>query len=402
MTKKKVVVAMSGGLDSTVLVATLINAGYSVLGVTFKYGSKHNPKELKAASNVIKFYRAKYSPEEFSMYSDDPINLTSVFYGIDSPFFANNKKRIPTGEYSEDNMHDTVVPARNVIFISILASIAERTSCEYIAIGVHANDSEIYKDCRKEFIEAMRIAVEKGTDHSVKLLAPYVNLEKKSIVHDGKTLKVPFELTRSCYESGDEACGKCATCVDRLKAFYDNDMVDPVAYENVDAQLGIVKDSLNSKYIESIVKYSQFIKSNTPLYKNDKDSIKEFDNLFGKAIREYYVEPILNYTNQKIQLLKKEEMIREENNKILKEKKNKRKGICSILLDGVRFTQDTNILKPYQYYEVVNMYDSINFIGMYFPEYEGFVIIKGISNPITRIVKSNHSYIFWRRITTNE
>jgi 7-cyano-7-deazaguanine synthase len=219
--EKTALISLSGGLDSTTLLAYLLNQNYKIECVGFYYGSKHNKYEIEAAKNVAKYYGVKY----------ELIKLDEFMSHFQSNLLKTGGD-IPEGHYSEESMKLTVVPARNIIFISILSGFAWSRNIKHVALGVHASDRHIYPDCRKPFIEAMEKAVELGTDGNVKLLAPFIDMEKWDIVKVGTELKAPYELTRSCYKDQPVACGKCGTCTERKEAFQRNGLVDPIQYED--------------------------------------------------------------------------------------------------------------------------------------------------------------------------
>ena len=123
----------------------------------------------------------------------------------------------------------TYVPFRNGLFISTAASVALSKGCSVIYYGAHSDDAagSAYPDCSDEFNNAMADAVYIGSGKQLEIKAPFVNLTKADIVKEGLRLKVPYELTWSCYEGGDKPCGKCGTCIDRAKAFEKNGVKDP-------------------------------------------------------------------------------------------------------------------------------------------------------------------------------
>ncbi len=115
---------------------------------------------------------------------------------------------------------------------ALAQSIYPEEDCE-IWIGAHADDAagQAYADCSSEFTQAMNQAISIGTYGLVKLAAPLVKFNKARVIKEGLRLKVPFELTWSCYEGHEKACGKCGTCIDRLNAFEENGVKDPIPYE---------------------------------------------------------------------------------------------------------------------------------------------------------------------------
>jgi len=130
---KKIVVGLSGGMDSSTLLGYLLDMGYEVHVCTFKYGSKHNQYENEAAEEVIKYYHS----HGFKITSHF-FDLTDILGNLNSALLTSNEEDIPEGHYANDNMKRTVVPGRNLMFSSVMASLAESIGADLIALGVHA------------------------------------------------------------------------------------------------------------------------------------------------------------------------------------------------------------------------------------------------------------------------
>lgn len=225
MSKSSALLSFSGGLDSTVLLSKLLHEGRHVTCVSYKYGSHHNTLELRAAKTIFEYYSTLFPGRIEKMELD----MSAIFNGMQCVFLLPDQP-IPEGRYAEDNISQTVVPARNLVFISAMAAVACSRGIPYVAIGVHANDSVVYPDCRPAFIKAVTKAVGEATERKVSVLAPFVNKTKAYIVKLGAMLEVPFQLTRTCYTEHELACGKCGSCVDRLTAFKKAKIKDPVRY----------------------------------------------------------------------------------------------------------------------------------------------------------------------------
>ena len=212
--------SLSGGMDSTTVLNWLINAGYLVECVSFTYGSKHNPFEKQSAIDVANFY-------DIPLHHFD---LSLIFKNFTSNLLT-GQGEIPEGHYTDQSMSKTVVPGRNIIFLSILAGLAWSIGATKIAIGIHQGDHAIYADCRAEFYKAMDLALYLGTDNKVEIIAPFLNTDKTGILEWGLKHKTPYQLTRTCYKEQSLSCGKCGSCVERLEAFKNQDVKDPIQYE---------------------------------------------------------------------------------------------------------------------------------------------------------------------------
>lgn len=229
---KRVMVSLSGGLDSCVtlgyvrqqlkLLASMYEANRptKMMAVGFTYGSKHNEYENEAAKNIAQHYDI-----EFRL-----IDLTAVMQSFRSNLLKSGGA-IPEGHYEAPSMTQTVVPGRNMIFVSILAGLAESLEFDTIALGIHSGDHHIYPDCRPDFFVAVSQAVRESTEGRVGLYAPFINDPKQTLVKRGHELGVPFHLTRTCYKDQPVACGKCGACQERKEAFALNGLVDPLRYE---------------------------------------------------------------------------------------------------------------------------------------------------------------------------
>jgi 7-cyano-7-deazaguanine synthase len=224
---KKAVVLLSGGLDSTVTLAQAVSQGYCVTPLTIYYGQRH-ARELKAAKDVVRFYGL-----ERHIIID--LDLTSfktsalISRGIDVPE-RNSAEQIGL------DIPLTYVPARNMIFLSIAAGLCESESAERVFIGANSLDYSGYPDCRPEFFEAFQRVLEVGTKAGVegrpiRIEAPIVHSTKADIVRLGKRLGAPLHLTWSCYKGGEKACGKCDSCLLRLRGFKEAGYEDEIAYE---------------------------------------------------------------------------------------------------------------------------------------------------------------------------
>lgn len=217
----KIALALSGGMDSVTALAVALDAGHEVLAVCFDYGSKHNRYEATAFRNIINHYNIP----------SRRVDLTEVGIHLKSKLMSGGGD-VPEGHYEEESMRDTVVPGRNLIFASVLTGIAWSHGCDQVWMGVHAGDHFIYPDCRPEFIDAMTHAIAFGTDFKVRLEAPFLVINKADILKRGLLLKVPYQLTRTCYKEQKVACGKCGSCQERLWAFDQLKTADPLDYES--------------------------------------------------------------------------------------------------------------------------------------------------------------------------
>ncbi|MEM3304410.1 MAG: 7-cyano-7-deazaguanine synthase QueC [Thermoplasmata archaeon] len=221
----KAVVLLSGGLDSSTTLAIAINQGYEVYPITFKYGQRHS-KELESAKKISNYYGLKLKIIDISL---DKIGGSALTDNYDVP------ERKDISEIG-DEIPITYVPARNTIFLSIALSYAEVIGAEKIFIGINALDYSGYPDCRPEYVEEFnklsRLATKVGVEgRPIEIVAPLIFLKKGEIIKKGIELGVPYELTWSCYRGGEKACGRCDSCILRLKGFMEADEKDPLEYE---------------------------------------------------------------------------------------------------------------------------------------------------------------------------
>lgn len=206
--KRKTIVVFSGGLDSTTLLYHLIDFGHEVKAISFDYGQRHR-KELDAASTIASKLRIQHRVV-------DVTGLATIF---GSNALTDRQVDVPHGEYSPQTMQVTVVPNRNMIMLSIATGWAIATGFDSVAFGAHSGDYTPYPDCQPAFAAAVNAATHVCDRTPVEILAPFVRWSKRDIVRHGKELNVPFDLTWSCYQGGENPCGLCSTCLDRAGAF---------------------------------------------------------------------------------------------------------------------------------------------------------------------------------------
>ena len=226
MQSKNAIVALSGGMDSATVLAEAINQKRTVLlAVSFRYGSKHNQYENNAAKQICQHYAIRHHLMDLS-------NVFRIAAEESKSALFRDGDEIPEGHYEAASMEKTVVPARNIIFASILTSIAWSLEAYEVWMGMHSGDHAIYPDCRPEFVTNMRQAMFNGTAGRVMLKVPFLGGDKESILHQGFSLSVPYQLTRTCYKDQPVACGKCGACQERLAAFAAHNAKDPIPYES--------------------------------------------------------------------------------------------------------------------------------------------------------------------------
>ena len=227
----KTLILCSGGLDSSVCLALAVKmygAG-RVLALSAFYGQKHY-KELVAADKISKYYKVK----------NIRMDLSYIFDNVsDCALISGSSVKIEKGSYSEQKSRlgkipNTYVPFRNGVFISLATSYAISNGCEQICYGAHLDDlkrESAYPDCSKFFYSAIADAIRIGSNRKLEVVAPFIDKSKSEIVKEGMKINFPFELTWSCYEGKEKACGKCGTCLDRKLAFAENGIVDPIEYD---------------------------------------------------------------------------------------------------------------------------------------------------------------------------
>lgn len=218
-TSMKVVVLCSGGMDSVVALHWARAEHDVVAALSFDYGAKHNRRELPFA--------AEHAAALGVRHEVAALGFMNRLFASD---LLSSGGEIPEGHYAAENMKQTVVPFRNAIMVSIACGFAESAGAEGVVIAAHGGDHTIYPDCREEFMQAMGRAMRLGTYAQVKLLRPFIAMNKGGIAALGARLGVDFARTWSCYKGGATHCGKCGTCVERREAFATAWLADPTVY----------------------------------------------------------------------------------------------------------------------------------------------------------------------------
>jgi 7-cyano-7-deazaguanine synthase len=220
---KKVVLILSGGMDSSTLLYKYIKDGYLVKCISFDYGQKHKI-ELQYASKLAILHNLEHKIIDVS-FMKDILTKSSLI---------NNDINIPHGEYSKYNMLSTVVPNRNTILLSIAWAFACNEDADILAYGAQSGDHYLYPDTRMDYFLAMNLALRLGTEDcrvdNLQLEAPLICLHKHEVLQLGLKYGVDYSLTYSCYEGNEIHCGKCGACQSRKKAFLQLNLLDPTKY----------------------------------------------------------------------------------------------------------------------------------------------------------------------------
>ena len=219
------VVLLSGGLDSTTVLAIAKAAGYTPYALSFQYGQRH-AVELEAAQRVAQTMgAADHAVVEFDLRRFGGSALTADI-------------AVPRGRDTAEMEHAipvTYVPARNTIFLSFALAWAETLGAQDIFIGVNALDYSGYPDCRPEYIRAFEtlanLATQAGVEGRQRLTihAPLMEMSKRDIILRGLELGVDYGITHSCYDPSPDGlpCGECDSCLLRAKGFAEAGLADP-------------------------------------------------------------------------------------------------------------------------------------------------------------------------------
>ena len=226
---KKAVCLISGGLDSCVTAFIAKNEDYEIYALSFNYGQRHD-KEIQCAKNIASAVNAK----------------KHVIFDIDLAQFGGSSLTDTSLEPEKDHKAEeigksipsTYVPARNTVFLSIGLAFAEILDANAVFIGATAMDYSGYPDCRPEYFKAFQrmadLATKKGVQgDSIEIKTPLLHLSKAEIIKKGLELDVPLDKTWSCYIGGDKACGRCDSCILRLRGFKEAGAEDPLDYETI-------------------------------------------------------------------------------------------------------------------------------------------------------------------------
>ncbi len=212
---KKAIVLFSGGMDSAVCLYWALSEGYDCTALSISYGQKHK-KEVDAAEKIAGLLRVPFTHISLNL----PWLNTSSLVGageVPRTDLKNIGKEIPS----------TYVPARNLMFVSIAASLADSMGAHAIVLGPNAVDFSAYPDCKPEFYKPLGSAIKEGTKYKPEILTPIIKMSKAEIIKLGQKLNVPFEKTWTCYNGADVPCGECESCRLRAKGFKDAGLEDP-------------------------------------------------------------------------------------------------------------------------------------------------------------------------------
>ena len=222
MTRADAVVCLSGGMDSCVSLAEALQRG-SVAALHSSYGQRTAARELRAFHAICDHYRI-----ELRLCATQ-----SALGRIGASALTDSTLEVPT-ELSQSAIPITYVPFRNAQILALAVAWAEALGAHAVVLGAVQEDGSGYPDCRQEFFEAFQLTVDCGTrpEARIRIQTPLLHLSKADIVHRALTLRAPLELTWSCYQEQELACGVCESCRLRLRGFAGAGVSDPIAYRD--------------------------------------------------------------------------------------------------------------------------------------------------------------------------
>ncbi len=217
----KAVVIYSGGMDSYTVLHHALRHGYFVHALSFDYGQRH-AKELVIARRVCQRLNIAHQV----------IDIQAIHSLIDNSALTDAGRSLPTGDYDADSLAATVVPNRNMILLSLAIAHAVNIDADVCFYGAHGGDHVLYPDCRPEFVERMNAASAIANFNAVRIEAPYLYASKAEILADGLGMGLDYAETWTCYQGGERACGECGSCRERLAAFAEQGLADPLTYRS--------------------------------------------------------------------------------------------------------------------------------------------------------------------------
>ena len=222
MNKKKAIVAVSGGMDSCVT-AAIAREEYDVAFLHINYGQRTEKRELKSFYDIADFYDVKNALV---------VDFTHLAK-IGGSSLTDRNIEVSEANLLSGEIPSSYVPFRNANILSVCVSWAEVIRAEAIFVGAVYEDSSGYPDCRPEFFKAFEKMIDFGTKPETKvvIVTPIIHFSKEDIVKKGVELNAPLNLTWSCYQNEDEACGVCDSCALRLRGFQKAGFEDPIKYK---------------------------------------------------------------------------------------------------------------------------------------------------------------------------
>jgi len=218
---KRAVVLVSGGMDSCVS-AAIAQSRYEIAFLHLNYGQKTEKRELKAFNDIADYYQV-----EKRLVVD-----ARFFHAIGGSSLTDDSIAVTQADLESREVPNSYVPFRNANILSIATSYAEVIGAEKIFIGAVEEDSSGYPDCRESFYKAFNKVIQIGTkpETSIEIVTPLIRMSKSEIIQKGVELNAPLELSWSCYQNEDSACGVCDSCALRLRGFKNAGLDDPIPY----------------------------------------------------------------------------------------------------------------------------------------------------------------------------
>lgn len=227
---RKAVVLLSGGMDSCVsaAIAGKLHGAQNVALLHAGYGQRTQARERRAFEEIADFYGMR---ERLIVHLDH-------FRAIGGSALTDKSISIPENQLGTAGPHGsaiplTYVPFRNAHFLAVAVSWAEAIGAGAIYIGAVAEDSSGYPDCRPEYYKIFQELIRAGTrpETRIEMVTPVIHMRKSEIIRKGLGLNAPLQLTWSCYQCEDAACGVCDSCLLRLRAFEEAGVADPIPYQ---------------------------------------------------------------------------------------------------------------------------------------------------------------------------